>query len=1086
MKQLRRFAQPSAPPALPGNGARLGPIIRYGLLLAVALSLLPTAAALIFLSYQAQLAQVAMLQQERSRAAAAEIDAYMDDVQRRLGYLGRVRGLTDQPPEEQARLLEALARHNSAYEALAIARPDGTLSARDPRGAMPWAAVGELPEFRRALRTGEDVVGAVELDAATGREVLLLAVPVRDEADAVAGVLLARVNLEFLSFVVSRTNVGATGYTYVLDQRNRLIAERGRTPAALNLAEVRNPAILALTSTTPANPARPYQGLRGADVFGASAGVPSIGWRVVVELPTAEAWAPLRQMLVLILVALLAALLIAGGAGILFARRVVNPLRDLTNAAARMSTGDLHTAVPVNRSDELGVLALAFNDMTIRLRYLFDALGESEGRFRAIFDQSFQQMGLIDPQGNILEVNRAALEFSGLSPMEAVSRPFWELFWNDAPALQAQIKQALTIAVRGELARLELEGRGANGATAIFDLSLKPVRDPLGRVDMLIFEGRDITARRQVEALHADLRFSRGIGTATPDLIYVFDLVAMRNIYVNRSIESMLGYSAAEVQALGTRLLSTLMHPDDFAEQRERLGEVLRLADGAVAERVYRLKAANGEWRWVWGRDVIFERDAAGKPLKTLGVVQDITARKQADETMRLLAEISRLLTTSLDYDATVQNVARAAVPTLADLCTIHIVVGEGVIRQLAVAHRDPAMARHVWELEQRYPIRFDDADGLPAVLRSRRPELTPAIAADRLRMFAQDDAHLPLLCELQLTSSLCLPLIAQGRVLGAMSFYTTTSGRRYSAGDLLLAEEIAARAAQAIDNARLYRDAQEAIQARDQFLSIASHELKTPLTSLIGYTELLRRRAARIELPPRDQRAVQVIADQAARLNRMVATLLDLSRIQLGQLSIDPRPLDLCAVVRTAVQEAEPMLTQHMLHLHCPDAPLFVNGDELRLYQVLHNLIGNAIKYSPHGGSIAVSVVAEATTVRVAIRDQGIGIPAEALPHLFHRFYRAPNGEQEQISGMGLGLFVVKQLVTLHGGSVEVTSQEGQGSTFTVVLPLLALDSAAEYAMLVRVPAARTHTALVEATERQVDDGSSQPAAPTAPGDRR
>jgi signal transduction histidine kinase len=224
----------------------------------------------------------------------------------------------------------------------------------------------------------------------------------------------------------------------------------------------------------------------------------------------------------------------------------------------------------------------------------------------------------------------------------------------------------------------------------------------------------------------------------------------------------------------------------------------------------------------------------------------------------------------------------------------------------------------------------------------------------------------------------------------------------------------------------------------RDTFLSIAAHELKTPMTSILGYVQLFQRRSQRDGyVPERDQRILHIINEQVIRLNKMVQALLDISRIETGQLAIQRAPLDICALARRVVEEIQAAEDTHTLHFSCPGKPLIVQGDELRLEQVLQNLIQNAIKYSPSNEPITVVVEQHGDQVGIAIADHGIGIPQADLPNLFQRFYRANNVEEQHISGMGIGLYVVKEIITLHGGQVEVESAEGAGSTFTFYLPL-------------------------------------------------
>jgi PAS domain S-box-containing protein len=228
------------------------------------------------------------------------------------------------------------------------------------------------------------------------------------------------------------------------------------------------------------------------------------------------------------------------------------------------------------------------------------------------------------------------------------------------------------------------------------------------------------------------------------------------------------------------------------------------------------------------------------------------------------------------------------------------------------------------------------------------------------------------------------------------------------------------------------------AVRMRDTFLIVLAHELRTPLTSLLGNAQLLLRRAQREgSLPERDQRNLQIIVNQAARLSKLVELQLDISRLQTGQLHIERVPLDIGALAQRVVDEAMPAITSHMVTYAGPDTPLLVEGDELRLDQVLQNLVQNAIKYSPAGGTVDIRVERQDATVRVSVRDEGIGIPSAELPRLFQRFYRASNVDERTFSGLGVGLYIVKELVTLHGGTMEVMSEEGRGSTFTICLPL-------------------------------------------------
>jgi signal transduction histidine kinase len=289
------------------------------------------------------------------------------------------------------------------------------------------------------------------------------------------------------------------------------------------------------------------------------------------------------------------------------------------------------------------------------------------------------------------------------------------------------------------------------------------------------------------------------------------------------------------------------------------------------------------------------------------------------------------------------------------------------------------------------------------------------------------------------------VPIAIAGRIFGALTWATVQGGRRYTPEDLVFAEEVADRIALAIDKALSYAAeqtaravAEKAVHVRDQFFSLAAHELKNPLTSLLGNTQLLERRAGRDgALSERDRRSVRTIAQQASRLNTLITNLLDVSRIEMGQLTLDRATLELGALVQRIVEETRPTLMQHTIALMPAVEPLLIEGDALRLEQVFQNLLSNAIKYSPEGGQVTVQVERQGSMAGVQIADQGIGIPAEVLPRLFQRFYRVESAAARQISGTGIGLYVVNEIVTLHSGKVTVTSEEGRGSVFTIWLPL-------------------------------------------------
>ena len=255
---------------------------------------------------------------------------------------------------------------------------------------------------------------------------------------------------------------------------------------------------------------------------------------------------------------------------------------------------------------------------------------------------------------------------------------------------------------------------------------------------------------------------------------------------------------------------------------------------------------------------------------------------------------------------------------------------------------------------------------------------------------------------------------------------------RAFAARERHLREEQSARAT-----------AEAAVALRDDFLSIASHELRTPVAVLLGNAQLLERvLLSRVKQDTQVRQSFAAIERQLTRIQALIATMLDVSRIERGHLKIAHDPLDLVALIQVVVDEMRTTAQAHPIELVVPtDPPLdvFVYGDALRLEQVMFNLLQNAIKYSPDGGPIQVKVARTSDWASVVVTDHGLGIAAEALPHLFERFYRAPEVRSEHISGLGIGLFIVHEIVTLHGGEVSVVSEQGAGTNVTVRLPLAA-----------------------------------------------
>lgn len=418
-------------------------------------------------------------------------------------------------------------------------------------------------------------------------------------------------------------------------------------------------------------------------------------------------------------------------------------------------------------------------------------------------------------------------------------------------------------------------------------------------------------------------------------------------------------------------------------------------------------------------------------------------ALRRAKDHAEMLAEASDVLSASLDYETTLGNLAQLVVPRLADWCMVSMVAHGGLPHHVAIAHADPGQAVLAREIRKWYMPRADAPHGIAAVSRSGRAELWPEVDRDWLARVARDDEALALLTRARLRSLASVPLPVRGQVLGVVTFATAESGRRYGPADLELFEELAHRAAYAIDNARLYREAQTAVRARDEFFSLVSHDLRGPLAGIKGNAQLLRRRIARKgSLTAESAQEVLARIDRAATgMAAQIDELLDVARMRLGRpLDLDRQPVDLVALARRAAEEQQAASGRHRIEVDASPNSLVGQWDGVRLERLLTNLVGNAVKYSPDGGTITVALREEETGgsawAVLAVRDRGLGIPAADLESIFEPFQRAANAAAHA-GGTGLGLTSARLIAEQHGGTITAQSIEGEGSTFTVRLPL-------------------------------------------------
>jgi signal transduction histidine kinase len=512
-------------------------------------------------------------------------------------------------------------------------------------------------------------------------------------------------------------------------------------------------------------------------------------------------------------------------------------------------------------------------------------------------------------------------------------------------------------------------------------------------------------------------------------------------------------------------------------------------------------------------------------------------AEREARERLLFLSEASVTLALSLDDGETLRRLAQLVVPTVADWCVIDMLASDGSIERVAIAHRDPGKVRFGWEFSERYPTDPAAAQGVAQVIRTREPQFTPEIPEEMFVASARgDEEWLRIMRELGLASAITVPLVAREQALGALSLLCV-GDRRFTAADLELAQELARRAAVAVDNARLHDEVERRADAaralhhvteavvlvdrggaprywndaaaalfgrgaeplaewpavaaalghagadavpvtapvqldgherwlqvsrvdfdegrvyaahdvteerelertRSEFVATASHELRTPIAAVYGAFQTLLRDDVAISAEA-EHRLLQIGLQESERLTRVVDDLLLAGELDGGAPRIAPARCDVRLLVAEVVEASAARLNgTHTLVAQVDDALEPIVCDQMRLRQVLANLIENAIKYSPDGGPVTVSARAAGPGATIEVEDRGIGIPERDHRRIFERFVRLDPALGRGVGGTGLGLYICRELVVRMGGRISVRSREGEGSTFAIELPLTA-----------------------------------------------
>ncbi|HEX8368776.1 MAG TPA: PAS domain S-box protein [Pyrinomonadaceae bacterium] len=885
----------------------------------------------------------------------------------------------------------------------------------------------------------------------------------------------------------------------------------------------------------------------------------------------------------------------------------------------------------ISRANFMPGLHVCFARDVTESKLAGEALRESEARYRSLLENANDIIYSHDLKGNYLSINRAGEVITGYSREEVLGG--LNIAQLIAPEHLELAKEMTARKLQDPQPTIyEIDIINKDGRRLTLEVS---TRISYNNGTPVAVEGvaRDVTERKRVEKEKAQLaeqvesqrKHLQAMVSSVPGVVWEAwgepDENSQRIDFVSEYVEKLLGYSVEEWLSTPNFWL-TIVHPEDKESAARTALETFK--SGKPGTNEFRWIAKNGRAVWVEAQSVtIF--DERGKAVGMRGVTMDITERKQKQAVEKFLAEASTTLASSLEYETTLAAVAQLAVPHFADWCGVDIANEDGTLSRLAVAHIDPEKVSWAHEIARRYPPDQSAPQGIYNVLRTGLSEFFPDISDEMLVAGALDEEHLRIMRQIGFRSAMIVPLKARGKVLGVLSFVNSESGKHHTPDDLALAEDLANRAALAIDNAQLFRaehqtrraaertsdflrrlqlvsvslsqaltpndvavavieqgvnslgahagtvvllnnataeleivgtvgfakeltekwqrfhlhqkvpiadairerkpvlvesfaahldkypglgplasvtgsealaafpliiegrtigamglsfpraqvfseddiafmlalahqcaqalerarlyeteqrlraQAETANRIKDEFLATVSHELRTPLNAIVGWSSLLMTNTLDETVKAR---AIETIGRSAKAQSQIIEDLLDVSRIITGKLNLNTGLTELETVIKTALESAYPAAESKNITIKSKfEFPAkFIWGDPDRLQQIMWNLLSNAIKFTPKGGEIRVNLEQVESHVQIKVGDTGQGISKEFLPFVFDRFSQADGTSTRKFGGLGLGLAIVRHLVEMHGGTVEVESAGlNRGTTFTVTLPIKA-----------------------------------------------
>lgn len=658
-----------------------------------------------------------------------------------------------------------------------------------------------------------------------------------------------------------------------------------------------------------------------------------------------------------------------------------------------------------------------------------ERLHESQESFRRVVETAAEGVWVLDAETRTTYVNGRMASMLGYQPEEMVGRMLFDFADEEGGRL---LRENLARRRAGLHDQYDFRFKHRDGRDVWTIVNAAPLQDAQGNFAASFAMITDVTERRREhDALERSEARYRSLAEHTPALITLSNAEGEIMFCNQRLLE----YSGLTMEQVFGGAWRDLLHPNDMAVHGDEWAR--EIAARRALEGEVRVRRYDGTYRWHFGRLAPVFDDQGGVTM-WIGAHVDIDDRKRLELTRELLSEVGEALNATLDYEETLASVVRCLVPKFADFAAVYTLAEDGTINRTASSSANA-------ELITQYNINPAGSRGVPRVLRTGQSELYESVDDDLLAEVATSEEHLQALRATGFTSSIIVPVPSRSGLLGAISLSTTTSGRRYGRQELTLSQEIARRAGLAIENARLFQDAQVTLEelrranaAKDEFLGLVSHELKTPITTIFGNAEVLRRRGGNLDAETLST-ALDDMGREAERLHRIVDNLLVLARLERGN-HIAAEPILLRRVAERLIEEHLQRFPMRRIELNAT-APLTpVAGEEIYVEQVLRNLISNAEKYSPWDRRIEIAISRDGNELLCSVLDLGAGFSEDEAEKIFTPFYRSPR-TSASVSGVGIGLAVCKRLIEVQNGRVWARSRPEGGADIGFALPIVPME---------------------------------------------